>query len=211
MPVKKKALKRRATGSSTGLTIKNKKQKLSLSHPKPTYIKTPGSLLTFSQGDVGQLGLGTNTLKRTHPALLPSVDNIMHMSAEGMHTVCLTESGEVITFGCNVEGALAHDTSKKGSETEPGKVLLEGCEVQITAGYSQTAALLSDGVYAWGSFWDSSGTMGLSSKGRERKPTEIYILYISIYLAYETTSTSPHSITNNVIKHIHDITTRLKY
>jgi hypothetical protein len=129
-----------------------------------------------------------------------------------MHTVCLTESGEVITFGCNVKGAMAHDTTKESSETEPIKVVSEGCVVQITVGYSQTAALLSDGkVYAWGSFWDSSGTMGLSSKGLGRKPTEIYTLYISIYLAYETTSTSPRPIKNNVVKHIHDITTRLKY
>lgn len=59
----------------------------------------------------------------------------------------------MITFGCNDEGALGRDTSKEGSETEPGKVALEGRVVQITAGDSHTAALLSDGkVYAWGSF-----------------------------------------------------------
>lgn len=59
----------------------------------------------------------------------------------------------MITFGCNDEGALGRDTSKEGSETEPGKVTLEGRVVQITAGDSHTAALLADGkVYAWGSF-----------------------------------------------------------
>lgn len=59
----------------------------------------------------------------------------------------------MITFGCNDEGALGRDTSKEGSEMEPGKVILEGRVVQITAGDSHTAALLADGkVYAWGSF-----------------------------------------------------------
>lgn len=59
----------------------------------------------------------------------------------------------MITFGCNDEGALGRDTSKEGSEMEPGKVILEGHVVQITAGDSHTAALLADGkVYAWGSF-----------------------------------------------------------
>jgi alpha-tubulin suppressor-like RCC1 family protein len=59
----------------------------------------------------------------------------------------------VITFGCNDDGALGRDTSKEGSEMEPGKVDLEGHVVQITAGDSHTAALLADGkVYAWGSF-----------------------------------------------------------
>jgi len=66
-----------------------------LSRPEPPYIKTPGVLLTFGQGDVGQLGLGTNILERSRPALVPNVDNIIDMCAGGMHTVSLTESGEV--------------------------------------------------------------------------------------------------------------------
>lgn len=59
----------------------------------------------------------------------------------------------MITFGCNDEGALGRDTSNESSETYPGKVDQEGRVVQITAGDSHTAALLSDGkVYAWGAF-----------------------------------------------------------
>lgn len=60
---------------------------------------------------------------------------------------------KVITFGCNDEGALGRDTSVEESETTPDKVNIDGCVVQITAGDSHTAALLSDGrVLAWGSF-----------------------------------------------------------
>jgi hypothetical protein len=72
----------------------------------------------------------------------------------------------VITFGCNDEGALGRDTSKEGSEMEPGKVVLEDRVVQITAGDSHTAALLSDGrVFAWGSFRVSMHLLaGLSSE-----------------------------------------------
>jgi regulator of chromosome condensation len=68
---------------------------VSLSRPEPPYIKTPGVLLTFGQGDVGQLGLGTNILERSRPALVPSVDNVIDLCAGGMHTVCLSDSGEV--------------------------------------------------------------------------------------------------------------------
>ncbi|XP_023711551.1 regulator of chromosome condensation isoform X2 [Cryptotermes secundus] len=185
MPVKKRAVKRRGSGSNVGLAVKNsKKQKLSLSRPEPPYTKTPGVVLTFGQGDVGQLGLGADTLERSRPAVVPCVDHVIDVCAGGMHTVCLTESGEVITFGCNDEGALGRDTSKEGSEMEPGKVILEGRVVQITAGDSHTAALLADGkVYAWGSFRDSSGTMGLSSKGTEKQPIEMLPGYVVVKIA----------------------------
>lgn len=68
---------------------------VSLSRPEPPYTKTPGVVLTFGQGDVGQLGLGADTLERSRPAVVPCVDHVIDVCAGGMHTVCLTESGEV--------------------------------------------------------------------------------------------------------------------
>jgi alpha-tubulin suppressor-like RCC1 family protein len=55
----------------------------------------PGVVLTFGQNDVGQLGLGESVLERTSPTLLSSVDHVIDLCAGGMHTVCLTEYGEV--------------------------------------------------------------------------------------------------------------------
>lgn len=70
-----------------------------------------------------------------------------------MHNVCLTKDGKVITFGCNDEGALGRATTVEGSETFPGFVDLPAPAIQVTAGDSHSAALLSDGrVFAWGSF-----------------------------------------------------------
>ncbi|PSN52909.1 Regulator of chromosome condensation [Blattella germanica] len=177
MPVKKRAVKRRSTitGGVPASVVKNhKKPKLLLSRPEPPYTKTPGVVLTFGQGDVGQLGLGTEILERSRPSLVPNLEDMMDLCAGGMHTVCLTKSGQVLTFGCNDEGALGRDTSKEGSEMEPASVALEGHVVQITAGDSHSAALLDDGrVFAWGAFRDSSGTMGLTSNGVEKKPVEM--------------------------------------
>lgn len=68
---------------------------VSLSRPEPLYSKTPGVVLTFGQGDVGQLGLGAETLERSRPAVVPCVDRVIDVCAGGMHTVCLSESGEV--------------------------------------------------------------------------------------------------------------------
>lgn len=110
-------------------------------------------MLSVGQGDVGQLGLGTKFMERMRPAPIPECQDIVCIAAGGMHSVCLTKDGTVLTFGCNDEGALGRDTSVEGSETTPGLVTLDGKAIQVTAGDSHSAALLDDGrVFAWGCF-----------------------------------------------------------
>ncbi|KAM5321381.1 regulator of chromosome condensation isoform 1-T1 [Glossophaga mutica] len=122
----------------------------------------PGLVLTLGQGDVGQLGLGENVMERKKPALVPVPEDIVQAEAGGMHTVCLSKSGQVYSFGCNDEGALGRDTSVEGSEMVPGKVELQEKVVQVSAGDSHTAALTEDGrVFLWGSFRDNNGVIGL--------------------------------------------------
>ena len=116
-------------------------------------ISTGGIILTCGQGDVGQLGLGEDVLEKTRFTTIPDQTNIVSIAAGGMHNVCLTKGGKVLTFGCNDEGALGRNTSEEGSETVPGFVELPGSVIQITAGDSHSAALLEDGrVFVWGSF-----------------------------------------------------------
>lgn len=81
-------------------------------------------------------------------------DDIIDVCAGGMHTVCLTKEGKIITFGCNDEGALGRSTSEReDAEFEPDYVELPMKVKQISAGDSHTAALLEDGrVFAWGTF-----------------------------------------------------------
>lgn len=61
---------------------------------------------------------------------------------------------QVLTFGCNDEGALGRNTSdKEDAEFAAGEVELPAKVTQISAGDSHTAVLLEDGrVYAWGTF-----------------------------------------------------------
>lgn len=121
--------------------------------PDLQIAQNEGSILSFGQGDVGQLGLGEDVLEKMRPALIPGHHDIIGIAAGGMHNACLTKDGKVLTFGCNDEGALGRDTQKEGSETFPGFVTLPGKAVQVTAGDSHSAALLDDGrVFAWGSF-----------------------------------------------------------
>uniref|UniRef100_UPI0037E897E2 regulator of chromosome condensation n=1 Tax=Semicossyphus pulcher TaxID=241346 RepID=UPI0037E897E2 len=124
--------------------------------------KEAGLVLVLGQGDVGQLGLGQDIIERKKPALVPLPEKIVQVFAGGMHTVCLSDTGNVYTFGCNDEGALGRDTSGEVSEMVPGKVALDEKVVQVSAGDSHSAALTENGaVYIWGSFRDNNGVIGL--------------------------------------------------
>lgn len=121
--------------------------------PDLRHVKTPGVILAVGQGDVGQLGLGEDIMEKSRPAVIAGHADVIAIAAGGMHNVCLTKSGKIITFGCNDEGALGRATTDEGAETVPGLVELEGKVVQVTAGDSHSAALMDDGrVFAWGSF-----------------------------------------------------------
>ncbi|EGW01158.1 regulator of chromosome condensation isoform X2 [Cricetulus griseus] len=137
-----------------------KSKKVKVSHR--SHKTEPGLVLTLGQGDVGQLGLGESVLERKKPALVTVLQDVVQAEAGGMHTVCLSQSGQVYSFGCNDEGALGRDTSAEGSEMVPGKVELQEKVVQVSAGDSHTAALTEDGrVFLWGSFRDNNGVIGL--------------------------------------------------
>uniref|UniRef100_A0A8C7F560 Regulator of chromosome condensation 1 n=1 Tax=Oncorhynchus kisutch TaxID=8019 RepID=A0A8C7F560_ONCKI len=137
-----------------------KKVKVSVSHS--SHGEEKGLVLVLGQGDVGQLGLGEDIMERKRPALVTLPEGVVQVAAGGMHTVCLSDTGNIYTFGCNDEGALGRETTEEGSEMVPGKVALDERVVQVSAGDSHTAALTDDGaVYIWGSFRDNSGVIGL--------------------------------------------------
>ena len=66
---------------------------LSVHHPSHTSVG--GKVLTVGEGDVGQLGLGEDVMERERPALVDIPDPVIQVYGGGMHTVCLTEKGEV--------------------------------------------------------------------------------------------------------------------
>ncbi|XP_064607335.1 regulator of chromosome condensation-like [Liolophura sinensis] len=163
MPPKRMSKQKRGNKAAAGATVPKR--------PKIEHRSLPnviGEVLTHGEGDTGQLGLGENILGRKRPAKVDLPANMVQVCAGGMHTVCLTATGEVYSFGCNDEGALGRNTSVEGSETRPGKVDVPGHVVMLSAGDSHTAALLDNGqVYAWGNFRDGNGRMGLFTAGQQ--------------------------------------------
>lgn len=59
---------------------------------------------------MGQLGLGEDVMEKARPALVDLPDKVVQVCGGGMHTVCLTEKGEVslfLMFSISVKGKLS--------------------------------------------------------------------------------------------------------
>ncbi|XP_018332312.1 regulator of chromosome condensation isoform X2 [Agrilus planipennis] len=169
---------------SSTASISSKRPKF-IDHVSLPSLTKVGKVLATGAGDFGQLGLGSDILEKSRPAVVPITHEIVDICAGGMHTVCLTKDGKVLTFGCNDEGALGRETAdKEDAEFIPGEVNLPDRVKQVSAGDSHTVALLEDGrVFAWGTFRDSHGNMGLTLKGNEKLPYEILPHHIVIKIA----------------------------
>ena len=70
-----------------------------VAHPSHPDVTVTGVVLACGEGDVGQLGLGPDVMEKSRPALV-SIDGqkIVSAVAGGMHTICLTNKGEVSNF-----------------------------------------------------------------------------------------------------------------
>lgn len=115
----------------------------------------------FGSGDCGQLGLGEDCDTVRKPRLHPFFEQlqVVSIAAGGLHTLALTATGEVYSWGCNDEKALGHSAPEFAVAAVEG---LQGVRiVQVAAGDSISAALSEEGrVYTWGTFRDSKGVLG---------------------------------------------------
>ncbi|KAH8378933.1 hypothetical protein KR009_002141 [Drosophila setifemur] len=151
-----------------------KRSRIAFQLEVPKRRETLGKVLVCGTGDTGQLGLGEDILERTRLSEVTGIPEPVDICSGGMHNLVLTKTGDIYSFGCNDEGALGRDTSEEGSESKPVKIDLPAKAVCMSAGDSHSACLMEDGsVYAWGSFRDSHGNMGLTIDGNKRTPINL--------------------------------------
>ena len=128
--------------------------------------------LVFScgSGECEQLGHGNYCYSLDMPRLLRSLVRvpIARISVGGIHSIALTTTGEVWSWGCNDDCALG----RSGAENVPGRVrgLLNGRFVQrIACGDSHSIALDSEGrVFAWGTYKGADGYLGFDAKTKKQ-------------------------------------------
>ncbi|XP_017048544.1 regulator of chromosome condensation [Drosophila ficusphila] len=174
MPRRKVLTNNNNDGESQDQPPKAKRARIVFHLELPKRRTIVGNVLVCGNGDVGQLGLGEDILERKRLSPVAGIPDPVDICAGGMHNLVLTKTGDIYSFGCNDEGALGRDTSEDGSEAKPGIIELPGKALCISAGDSHSACLLEDGrVFAWGSFRDSHGNMGLTIDGNKRTPIDL--------------------------------------
>lgn len=128
----------------------------------------------FGSGDCGQLGLGEDIMSCERPVPLTCLDNenIVKISAGGLHSLALSASGTVFSWGCNDEKAIGHTADEFTVGLVTG---LASKVVQVACGDSISAALDEHGnVYTWGTFRDSRGILGFNKNNlMQPTPTQV--------------------------------------
>lgn len=130
-------------------------------HSPATAQSTTGVVLNCGSGDCEQLGHGDEEYIITRPRLVQAIakSGIVRIAAGGLHTLALTRSGELWSWGCNDDSALGRD----GAENVPEVVdALKGVRiVAISCGDCHSAALDADGcVWTWGTYKGAEGYLG---------------------------------------------------
>ncbi len=129
--------------------------------------KLTGSVVVFGSGDCGQLGMGEDFVTCPRPKKHPFFEGkgIVAVTAGGLHTLALSQEGQVFSWGCNDERALGHPAAEFTVSRVLG--LNEEFIVQIACGDSISAALTAEGrIYTWGTFRDSKGIIGVRDPKR---------------------------------------------
>jgi alpha-tubulin suppressor-like RCC1 family protein len=137
-----------------------------------------GGLFTFGTDDMqrGYLGLGATfhtTSVCMPPTRVPMAGvRCIAVATSSFHTLALTASGQVFSFGCGDRGQLGHGNDETLWQPRPIEALARVCVVAISAG-QQHSLVLSDGgtPHAFGS--NFCGKLGMGDQRNRSLPTPI--------------------------------------
>lgn len=140
-------------------------------------VTSSGQLYSFGENVYGQLGRSTAKSSEPTPALvtLPGATGTVTNVAAGYgQSLAVTSSGQLYSFGSNLQGQLGVTTNFGGdSPTAPALVTLPGASggvVQVAAGSAHSLALTSSGqLYAFG--YNEEGQLGNSDRASDDTPT----------------------------------------
>jgi uncharacterized repeat protein (TIGR02543 family) len=129
-------------------------------------VTSTGRVYAWGLNEQGQLGDGTTT-NRSTPTLitftgLQTGETIQNVDAGQLHSLAITTTGSVYTWGLNEHGQLGYGTTTNRSSptrrTSFGLTFRETIQ-SVSAGQVNSLAITTTGrVFAWG--WNGSGQLG---------------------------------------------------
>ncbi len=130
-----------------------------------------GLVYSWGANNVGQLGRAANDPSPSGVVAITNVTNI----AAGLEHACAVSSGTLMCWGNDQNAELGDGKQNTQSQTPVTVNVASKTITQVTAGYSHTCALASDGtVYCWGqNDWGQCGTVGDGGNGDVLAPTQV--------------------------------------
>eukprot|EP00798_Chlamydomonas_sp_ICE-L_P013341 gene13341-19182_t len=123
-------------------------------------LTTSGDVWAFGSNECGQLGVGQDAdIRQVEPRLVKSLKGakVTALAAGHSHSMALTASGEVLSWGHGESGALGHDSDLRGGaakvQWKPKEIRsLEALRIRsVSAGQFSSAVIDETGqAYTWG-------------------------------------------------------------
>ena len=148
-------------------------------------LKKDGTVWTWGNNGVGQLGDGTSVTKaypvqvfagEENDSSTGYLNNIIQISAGSNYVMALKKDGTVFTWGQNIYGQLGNGSSVNSmlpvqvKSTDGNSFLTD--VVQISAGYVHSMALKKDGtVWTWGR--NDGGQLGNNNTSNKSLPVQV--------------------------------------
>eukprot|EP01080_Neovahlkampfia_damariscottae_P012890 gene12890-7311_t len=146
-----------------------------------TLILINGSVFSCGLSTNGALGLG-DTIQRSIPTLIPTLNNILQVSAGGRHSMFLDVNG--IVYGCGKNSAFQISTTSSSNKLLP--IVVSQNAVKISTLDSSTSILYEKGkIYSFGynTFMELGG--GLPQSQSDPIRTYPFYRYDDIFEGYE--------------------------
>lgn len=109
------------------------------------FLKEDGTVWATGSNTFGQLGLGIADPRVFVPTQIPSLSDVSAIAAGADHSVAITRSGKVFTWGRNFEGQLGTGPTPSSRNT-PAEVIGLICAARAVAGNHFTTVILWDGT-----------------------------------------------------------------
>ena len=140
-------------------------------------ITSAGAIYSWGDKENGVAGHGDTEGHQYNPKLLEKLagKRIVQLSACGFHTACLTENGELYSWGEGKFGRLGHNNERNHHSPKLVEALVGKKPRQVSCGGFHTAVITEDGrLYSCGG--GEHGQLGLGDRKNKLKPTQVQAL-----------------------------------